>query len=82
MEKLKVELIGKVVVIGSREIYEVELRDIETPQSLLEWVFHLSRKEWVSPQIISQFIEIVSREKGWRLHGNIPFRMPDLSLSR
>lgn len=81
MAKLKVERIGSAVVIGCREIYEVELRDIESPLALMEWVFHLSRKDWVTPEIIAQFVELVARSKGWRLHGSIPFRMPYLSLN-
>lgn len=36
MAKLKVERIGSAVVIGCREIHEVELREIESPLAPME----------------------------------------------
>ena len=49
--------------------YSVDLAEIENFHDLLEWVHHLAGKAWIDGEAISQFIEAVCAQKGWKIYG-------------
>lgn len=51
--------------------YWIELRHIPNEGVLIEWVLHLSEKNWITKEHIAQFIEAVCHCRSWgRYHGN------------
>lgn len=49
--------------------YDVRLAPITDKGQLLEWVHHLSEKSWMTPFLISEFINRVYAIKGWKREG-------------
>lgn len=51
--------------------YDIEMTRIETPESLLWWVFHIAQKGWehITGDRIAMLIESISCERGWELCG-------------
>jgi hypothetical protein len=45
--------------------YVIELSRIPTPEALLDWVWHLSEKNWMTTVYIRELIERVYKIKGW-----------------
>jgi len=45
--------------------YVIELNRIPTPEALLDWVWHLSEKNWMTTAYIRELIERVYKIKGW-----------------
>ena len=48
--------------------YEVDLDRLPTPAHLIGWVRHLSKKTWMSTDLIAEFIDRVCQTKGWDPH--------------
>jgi hypothetical protein len=48
--------------------YWIELKRIKGYHDLLAWVHHLSGKAWIDGEAISQFIEAVCAQKGWKIY--------------
>ena len=46
--------------------YPIDLNRIQTHDDLLDWVCHLSDKDWITTEYIQHFIEQVRAAKGWR----------------
>ena len=47
--------------------YTIDLSYVNDQAKLLAWVLHLKPKNWITPRIIGDFIEIVALYKGWKL---------------
>lgn len=47
--------------------YTIDLSYVNDQSKLLAWVLHLKSKNWITPQIIGDFIEVVALYKGWKL---------------
>lgn len=47
--------------------YPIEMDRIQSPERLLGWVVHLGRVKAVDGKVLAEFIERVSKEKGWYL---------------
>lgn len=45
--------------------YVIDLANIKTPLDLIDWVIHLSEKNWMCAETIGDFAKEVCRAKGW-----------------
>lgn len=52
-----IELLGE----NDRFLYEIGLDEAMTPERLLSWLFHIGRKNWGTPQVISAILKIVDQ---------------------
>lgn len=54
--------------------YSIPFDRLTRPEEVLEWLHHLSEKEWpgMTPYRVSQFIENVYHLNGWKLYERIP----------
>lgn len=50
--------------------YWIELSEIKSYRDLVGWIHHLVGKTWVTNEMISDFIEAVCANKGWRIYGH------------
>lgn len=60
--------------------YDISLGSIGNHLQLLEWVVHLSAKNWIDADLLGSFVQIVCREKGWNLFGKF-FEQKDANMS-
>lgn len=51
--------------------YWIELDRIKTRAALLEWVHHLLGKNWVTKEMLEQFIEQVHTYRKWKLYNDV-----------
>lgn len=58
------------VVLGDDFAYEISLEAIPNRAALIEWVYHLSGKTWVTSEVISDFIYEVCTAKKWEIYGH------------
>ncbi len=49
--------------------YDIDLSRIHTPEFLLRWVVQLSQKNWMTSELIGEFIIRVCGIKGWQPFG-------------
>lgn len=52
------------VVLNVRYEYVIELDRCSTPELILKWVRHLSRKTWTTTEIMQRFIDVVCSHHG------------------
>lgn len=45
-------------------LYEVDLYIARTPEELLHWCFHISHKDWGTPQVVGAILKLVDRVIG------------------
>lgn len=57
---------GYVVFVGIG--YEIWLETIHNKGDILQWVHHLSEKNWVTPEILAEFIEKTCAHLGVRVY--------------
>lgn len=46
--------------------YEIREDDVSTPEKLIEWIYHLTSKNWVTTDIIRRLIQLVSSHFGYK----------------
>lgn len=68
MKSRQVRLIGNVIVFRIDPIlrdptYEVPLDDCKTRGDLVDWIFHLKEKKWMTPDMLWGFLYLI-RESG------------------
>lgn len=51
-------------------IYQIDLDRVPTPLALLNWIHHLSEKNWISTTHVHDLIDEICRIKGWDHHGS------------
>jgi uncharacterized protein YlzI (FlbEa/FlbD family) len=56
---------------NGRYSYWIELTRIKTPRDLLEWTHHLNGKNWVTKEMLDDFIEAVFNYRKWTLYKGI-----------
>lgn len=44
--------------------YEIALNACKTPEQVIGWIFHLSAKQWVTRDILRQFIKVACNKAG------------------
>lgn len=59
------------VVINKVYPYAIEIERINTPEKLLNWIWHLSGKTWVDNKIIRDLITTVSDICGFDIYGRL-----------
>ncbi len=52
------------IVMNVRPMYVVEMERCNTPAKILEWVYHLSQKNWVDREVIERFILLACSANG------------------
>ncbi|ORM96265.1 hypothetical protein [Pantoea septica] len=64
---------GKHIIIKDPEPngwdYDVAISDCNTHEKILSWVMHLSEKNWVTKDIIRQFIRVSAHASGLKVEG-------------
>ena len=53
------------ITINIRYPYHIPLSRLSSKSDLLDWVLHLCEKNWMNMEYIAEFIEYVSKIKGW-----------------
>ena len=48
--------------------YDIELSHCCTPEAILGWVDHLSSKNWVTKEMIQEFISCAAYHHGIKIH--------------
>lgn len=48
--------------------YDFELSRIPTQSALLGWIHHLGGKGWFTGSHATEFIDVVSAKKGWKIN--------------
>ena len=48
--------------------YHIELNRIPDPEGLTHWLHHLTGKEWMTGELVHEFIQRVYDIKGWNLY--------------
>lgn len=56
------------ITINASYPYHIELSRIPDPEGLVHWVEHLAGKDWMTGELIREFIQRVYAIKGWDLY--------------
>jgi hypothetical protein len=48
-------------LLWENHCYDIELNRIKTPNEAFHWICHLHEKNWVTPQMLSDFVEVIKR---------------------
>jgi hypothetical protein len=56
------------ITINAAGPYHIALKRILDPEGLAQWVEHLSHKNWMTSDLIGEFIRRVCSIKGWNLY--------------
>ena len=59
---------GKYLTLHVVYPYHIELSRIDTKDKLIEWIHHLSEKNWITPQLIRRIIDLVSKHFGFQVY--------------
>jgi len=51
--------------------YHIELSRIPDHAGLLEWIHHLTGKDWMTGELVNYFIKRIYEIKGWNLYRNL-----------
>ena len=57
----------KIVLNG---YYEIETERINTKEKLVQWIYHLTQKKWVTPEHIKKLTEAAADLNNWKIYGN------------
>ncbi|EMM6942158.1 hypothetical protein RGI86_002217 [Morganella morganii] len=71
--KRKYEDLGRLLEVDNRhfifhlddeeiDLYEISRSTCNTPEQLLEWVFHLTEKRWMTMDLLRYFIQVASEK--------------------
>lgn len=56
------------ITINAAYPYHIELSRIPDPEGLVHWLDHLTGKDWMTSDLVREFIRRVYEIKGWNLH--------------
>lgn len=56
------------VFINVKDEYNIALSRCDTREKLLEWVYHLTEKNWMSREVLRRFMEVAAAHHGYELH--------------
>jgi hypothetical protein len=56
------------ITINAAYPYHIELNRIPDPEGLVHWLDHLLGKDWMTSDLVREFIRRVYAIKGWDLH--------------
>lgn len=59
------------IVLNVRFPYEIELSRIDTPDKAFRWIIHLLEKNWVTRELLFDFVTELQNHFGYNLHGII-----------
>ena len=51
--------------------YWIELSQIKTRRDLIEWIHHMLGKQWVTNEMLEQFIEQVCQYRNWTIYKHV-----------
>ena len=61
----KITVSNGVLTLGWRYPYTIRLARIETPLDVIQWITHLSAKNWMTSHRLALFARAVCQAKGW-----------------
>jgi hypothetical protein len=50
--------------------YWIDCGRINTKEKLVEWIYHLCEKNWITPEHIRQLIDGAAQINGWKIYVN------------
>lgn len=56
------------ITINAAYQYHIELSRIPDPEGLVHWLHHLTGKDWMTGDLVREFIKRVYEIKGWNLY--------------
>lgn len=56
------------ITINAAYPYHIELSRIPDPEGLVHWISHLTKKNWMTSDLVHEFIRRVYTIKGWDIH--------------
>lgn len=59
------------ITINAIYPYHIELSRIPDPDGLVNWLDHLLGKDWMTSELVREFIRRVYAIKGWNLHKDL-----------
>lgn len=68
-KQLKYHRESNIIEINVVYYYEVDLDRIKTTENLLGWVEHLCAKNWMTTELMREFVLLVCEIKGWKIFG-------------
>jgi hypothetical protein len=60
----QVKIIDNYIVINVAYEYNIPLESCQTAEQMLNWVWHLTEKTWINPDILRRFIELACIQTG------------------
>jgi len=45
--------------VDGKELYHIDLNDVKTSASLLDWIFQVASKEWATKEILGDLIRVL-----------------------
>jgi hypothetical protein len=65
---------SKIIFIGENGFeYEITLDRLKTAEDAMKWICHMSEKNWVTPQMIYDFIKVIKRVTNCNFYCNPEF---------
>ncbi|MFV9667899.1 hypothetical protein ACNY68_02760 [Pantoea sp. KXB25] len=54
----QVKVVGNEIIINVNHPYHIPLEECSTHQGILHWVWHISKKTWMTTEVLQKFIEV------------------------
>ena len=62
---------GDAIVLSVGSEYVIKLDRCSTPEALLEWVFHLTEKMWMTIPLMGRFVDLAAGHHAIDLHQGV-----------